>query len=372
MKRYFRMAGLCILMILGCSACGQAQIENIQSIDTAMGTVVRQSVYLTDTAFAESEEAQSQATSSVLSDITQILQNLEEQVLSWRMETSQVAAINASAGNPQGIALSGEMADILLACNQVAEDSNGALDITIGEVVRLWDIDAWASYENSTVQDTSTYVLPQESEIAEALAKSGYEKLVWNKQGEQETGDSAYVLTLPDEVQIDLGAVGKGIALDSIHAYLQECPQVCGAVISVGGSVLTYGSKNGDGAESNPWKVGIVNPLNTEENIGYLTLEGQWCVSTSGDYERYVEVDGKRYHHIIDPSTGMPADSGVRSVTILTKDGLESDALSTACFILGVEEGMELAEKYGAQALFIDANGEITMSEGMEQYFHLY
>ena len=100
-----------------------------------------------------------------------------------------------------------------------------------------------------------------------------------------------------------------------------------------------------------------------------MTLEGQWCVSTSGDYERYVEADGVRYHHILNPKTGMPAAGDVRGVTILMKDGLLSDGLSTACYILGPEKGMELAGQYGAEALFVMADGRIEMSEGMEPYF---
>lgn len=99
--------------------------------------------------------------------------------------------------------------------------------------------------------------------------------------------------------------------------------------------------------------MGIANPRDTASNVGILTLEGEWFISTSGDYERYAESDGVRYHHIIDPATGYPADSGVAGVTILTKDGFLSDALSTACFILGEEKGMALAESYGAEALFV-------------------
>lgn len=101
-----------------------------------------------------------------------------------------------------------------------------------------------------------------------------------------------------------------------------------------------------------------------------LTLDGGHCVSTSGDYERYVEVDGVRYHHILDPRTGHRPQCG-GGVTIVTKDGFLSDALSTACFVLGQEEGQQLLEKYDAEGLFIDHEGTITMTEGMRQYFHL-
>jgi thiamine biosynthesis lipoprotein len=173
------------------------------------------------------------------------------------------------------------------------------------------------------------------------------------------------MLSMPEGMKLDFGAVGKGLALDEILAYLTDQEEITGATVSVGGSVLTYGEK----PDKSSWKVGIVDPADTSEYIGVLTLDGQWCVSTSGDYERYVEVDGVRYHHIIDPATGYPADSRVSGVTVLTKDGFLSDALSTACFILGQEEGMALAEKYDAEVLFVDKDGNISMTEGMKQYF---
>ena len=145
--------------------------------------------------------------------------------------------------------------------------------------------------------------------------------------------------------------------------YLQEHEKITGATIAVGGSVLTYGEK----PDGSSWKVGIVNPRETSYYVGILEVDGQWCISTSGDYERYVEVDGIRYHHIIDPDTGYPADSGVTSVTVLTKDGFLSDALSTACFILGKDAGMKLAESYGAEVLFVEKDGTVSMTEGMRE-----
>ena len=138
-------------------------------------------------------------------------------------------------------------------------------------------------------------------------------------------------------------------------------------MISVGGSILTYGNKPEGGA----WQIAVTDPQDPSQSVGVLTLDGGYCVSTSGDYERYVEVDGVRYHHILDPRTGFPARSDVAGVTIVTTDGFLSDALSTACFVLGSEEGQKLLEKYDAEGLFIDHEGTITMTEGMRQYFHL-
>ena len=192
---------------------------------------------------------------------------------------------------------------------------------------------------------------------------TGWKQMIsWNNR---RTGIT--VVSIPAEMQMDLGAMGKGVALDEILKILEAHPEVSGAVISVGGSILTYGSKPEGGA----WQIAVTDPLDPSQSVGVLTLAGGYCVSTSGDYERYVEVDGVRYHHILDPRTGSPAHSDVAGVTIVTKDGFLSDALSTACFVLGPEEGQKLLEKYDAEALFIDHAGTITMTEGMQQYFHL-
>ena len=138
-----------------------------------------------------------------------------------------------------------------------------------------------------------------------------------------------------------------------------------GATISLGGSVLTYGSK----PDGRPWYVGVVDPHDSKGQLGVLSLTGQWCVSTSGEYQRFVEVGGKSYHHILDPATGYPGESDVKSVTILCKSGLLSDALSTACFLLGSKEGMKLAKQYEAEALFVTQQGEVLMTEGMQTVF---
>lgn len=343
MKKFLYMLLGCIaLPAMVCSGCHKENVEKnapVQSMDTAMGTIINQTLY--------GEEAQ-----VCVDEILELIEMLEQRQLSWRCETSEVWAINSQAGSESGIAISQEMQRILEQCRQVSSASGGAFDITLGKVVRLWDIDTW-----SASSDTLGYLLPRSEILQQTLEATGYEKLVWESDG----------LHLPKEMQLDLGAVGKGIALDEIGEYLTRKDGITGGVISVGGSILTYGNK----PDKSPWRVGVVNPLDANGNLGYLELSGEWCVSTSGDYERYVEVDGVRYHHIIDPATGYPADSGVRGVTILSKDGLLSDALSTACFILGVEEGKALAESFEAEALFVKKDGNIVMTEGMERYFHL-
>lgn len=346
-------------VLAGCSG----QVMKYTAVNTAMGTVVRQSVYTKE--------------DDVVKEVECIIRELEQEELSWRIPESEIARINAAAGTNEEIILSDELKEDLTILLEVSQRSGGAFDCTLGALTSLWNIDAWAAgagmemaaptgtdaEEPGTAEpgvaepgtaEPGTTDLPDEEAVSQALANTGYDKI--------ELNDGR--ISLPKGMRLDLGAVGKGIACDRIVAYLEE-EKVYGAVVSVGGSILTYGEK----PDGTPWQVGIVNPRDTASLAGTLSLKGQWFVSTSGDYERYVEVDGKRFHHILNPSTGYPAESGVCSVTILCKSGLLSDALSTACFVMGAEKGMELAESYGAEALFIDEQGNIIMTDGMKAVF---
>lgn len=359
MKKYLKMlravcgtALLAVIPALFLGGCGQ-RTECEKSVDTAMGTVISQTVYLTrKTAVLTKNETDAKITDVVL----QKLNDLEQKELSWRLESTEVARINAAAGEGP-VSVSPAMAGWLERCLQISEQTGGAFDVSIGRLSRLWDIDTWAA-----AADPQDYELPGQEEITRALATTGWQ----NIRLEQQT-EGVPTVSIPAEMQLDLGAVGKGVALDEIRETLEEHPEVSGAVISAGGSILTYGSKPEGGA----WQIAVTDPLAPSESVGILTLDGGYCVSTSGDYERYVEVDGVRYHHILDPRTGSPARSDVAGVTIVTTDGFLSDALSTACFVLGQEEGQKLLEKYDAEGLFIDHEGTITMTEGMQQYFHL-
>ncbi|MCM1193430.1 MAG: FAD:protein FMN transferase [Butyrivibrio sp.] len=354
MKKFF--TALTVALLLVCCGCGAVRmardeqaggdgqtgqtgrIQQVQTVDTVMGTVLIQTLYTTD------------AEAGTAAEIMALLRELEEGMLSRRQDTSEVAGLNRAAGRPDGSSLSAEMEELLEGCLEMWRKSEGAFDVTLGSVVELWDIDGWAAGERE-----GTFAPPEKEQLAKALEHCG--------SGSVEIKEGC--LYLPEGMELDLGAVGKGVALDHILAYLQEQDGITGAIISLGGSVLTCGEK----PEGGSWNVGIADPRNTASNVGILTLEGEWFISTSGDYERYAEAGGARYHHIIDPATGCPADSGVAGVTILAKSGFLSDALSTACFILGAEKGMALAEDCGAEVLFVGKDGSITMSEGMKAYY---
>lgn len=335
MKKFFKGLFLIGMGALLCTGCGGA--EPAEAADTAMGTVIRQKIYGGD--------------KEVLEENQRLLEEMERDLLSWRLETSEIYRINETAGSPEGVVVSEKLSPILSECLALSEKSEGAFDITIGGVTRLWNLDAWAASEN---QDA--FEVPEEAAIRAALENCGSGKLHWEEEKS--------LLYLPEKMSLDLGAVGKGIALDGLLEKLQKNRKVGGAVISVGGSVLVYGEK----PDGSSFRIGIVNPFQPSEYLGTLELKGEWCVSTSGDYERYVEKDGKRYHHIINPDTGYPAESGLCSVTVLSGSGFLSDALSTACFVLGSEKGKVLAESYGAEAVFVEKDGRISMTAGMDKY----
>lgn len=335
MKKFFKGLFLIGMGALLCTGCGGA--EPAEAADTAMGTVIRQKIYGGD--------------KEVLEENQRLLEEMERDLLSWRLETSEIYRINETAGSPEGVVVSERLSPILSECLALSEKSEGAFDITIGGVTRLWNLDVWAASEN---QDA--FEVPEEAAIRAALENCGSGKLHWEEEKS--------LLYLPEKMSLDLGAVGKGIALDGLLEKLQANKKVGGAVISVGGSVLVYGEK----PDGSSFRIGIVNPFQPSEYLGTLELKGEWCVSTSGDYERYVEKDGKRYHHIINPDTGYPAESGLCSVTVLSGSGFLSDALSTACFVLGSERGKALAESYGAEAVFVEKDGRISMTAGMDKY----
>lgn len=131
---------------------------------------------------------------------------------------------------------------------------------------------------------------------------------------------------------------------------------------------MSYGSK----PDGSSWQVAVTDPRDTEgDYLGVVTLNGTEFLSTSGDYEKYFIEDGVRYHHILDPSTGYPARSGLTSVTVVCDDGLNADGLSTACFVLGKDKAAKLLEKYNADGLFVDDSGHVWLTDGMKERFQL-
>ena len=298
---------------------------------TAMNTVVSETLYTKGKDLNPS--------------IGKLLKKTEDEILSWTEEDSQIAQVNHAGG--EIVEISAELADYLRKIQQLAEDSQGAFDPTLGKVIRLWDIGG----ENAGI--------PQTGELESLLKETGYEKLELD-------GNK---VTLKDGATIDLGAAGKGIGCDLVMDFLEQDKDVSGMILNLGGSsVMAYGEK----PDQSDWRVAIRDPREPEgDYLGAVTLKGGEFLSTSGDYERYFMEDGKRYHHILNPETGYPVWNGLTSVTVVCDSGLFADGLSTACFVLGKEKALPLLEKYGADAAFVDEDHKVYLTEGMKERFEL-
>ena len=268
-------------------------------------------------------------------EIRGLTERLDTEILSRKAENSVVSLLNKNGGGNAGKITA--YLDILF---DVCHKSGGAFDFTLGAVSDLWNFG-------------SNPVLPDDGTIRESISHTGYEKMTLN-------GNS---LVYGDkEAVIDFGAAGKGIALDEIKSLLSEY-KIKEAVVSIGGSILLVGDKE--------FTVGIRNPEgNSGSYIAKLHMP-EGCVSTSGSYEQQFESDGKKYHHILDPETGYPVDNGLLSVTVISESGLLSDALSTACFVLGYEKGKALAESYGCGVIFVTEDKRIHAENGAAEYLEI-
>ncbi len=314
---------LCAVIAFGVVAydCFFAAKESNKSF-VAMGTVITSSIWTKN-----NPEIQQQ--------INDEINALEKSLLSKNVDTSEVGRLNKE----KSASVSEDLADILLDCKEVSKDSNGAFDVTICPVSTLWDFGG----ENQR--------LPSENEIEAALSKINYESI--NVKGTN--------VTIGNEQSIDLGAVGKGYTCDKIKALLEEC-RAQKAIISVGGSLLLYGNHK--------FTIGVANPSGNKLAMGTIDLKDCF-ISTSGDYEKYFEQDGKKYHHILDARTGYPADGYLSSVTVICDSGLLSDALSTACFIMGYNESLDLLKKYDAEAIFIFKDKTVKCTDGVADKFKI-
>mgnify|MGYP000815389423 FL=1 len=179
-----------------------------------------------------------------------------------------------------------------------------------------------------------------------------------------ENNDGTYTVDKPDKTVIDLGAIAKGYIADKIRNFLLE-KSINRGIINLGGNVLCVGEKSLD----NPFLIGIKKPF-SEDSVPLVTLRlNNKSAVSSGNYERYFYQDGKLYHHILNPSTGYPYDNGLSDVTIISDASVTGDCLSTTCFALGADKGLELIESLsGIEAMFVMSDGTIKYSSGFSSY----
>lgn len=320
----FLLAGV----LTGCSAPAEEMQQPVERSLFAMNT------YMTFTAYGEDAQA-------ALQEAEECIQQVEG-LWSVTDEDSEIYQANHSGGQP--VTVSEETAEIISFALEMAQRTGGALDPTIYPVLTAWGF------------TTDSKQVPSQQRIAQLLEQVGYDRVQLN--GSE--------LTVPDGMELDLGAVGKGYTADLVTEILRR-HGVASALISLGGNIQAIGSRP-DGSD---WRLGIRAPWESG-NLGVLTVSDA-AVVTSGGYENYFDDEqGNIYWHILDPSTGYPADSGLQSVTIVGREGKMCDALSTALFVMGAQSAEQYwRENGGFEMLLVTDSGEILITEGIAEDFTL-
>jgi FAD:protein FMN transferase len=259
-----------------------------------------------------------------------------EKLFSRTIQGSDIWRINNESGPTQ---VSPETVEMLSDALKISIASNGAFDVTVEPETKLWDFSG------------NSAKLPAADALKEAATHVDYRKLELD----------GTTVTMPDDMGLDLGGIAKGYIADKLVEFLRG-RGVTSALINLGGNVLTVGRRATD---DEPWVVGIQDPK-AETGVNKLTIKAEnLSVVTSGNYERFFILNGVRYHHLLNPLTGWPVNEGLDSVTILSKSSAMGDALSTACYVLGQEKGLELIKQFdGIDAIFIASDGTVTMTDG--------
>ncbi len=244
-------------------------------------------------------------------------------------ENSEVAIINNSLADVE-IEVSPEVIKMLKTAQEISMETDGAFDLTVASVTQLWDFKS----DNPKV--------PEPEKISEMRERINYNDIKIDEKKNT-------VTKARKETKIDLGGVAKGYAADVAAEMLRKC-QVKGAIIDLGGNVACVGEN--PRAKDGKWRVGVQVPFKPTGEYEKIFEINDGAVVTSGTYQRYFELNGEVYHHIINPETGYPIEAKYSSVTVVSKRALLADCLATACFVLDEEKGKELAQKYDVEVLY--------------------
>lgn len=282
----------------------------------------------------------SKAFDAVYADLDQLGKKID-----FYSEQSEVHKINANAGL-KAVEVSPETLELIKESLRIADTSGGSFDPTTGAVTVLWD---FVKKER-----------PDKKELAKALKLVSYKNVKINE--EKKT-----VFLTKKNMKIDLGGIAKGYAADRAVDILKKMG-VTAALVAVAGDIRAYGVK----PDGRSWKVGIQDPRPEDPSYNIfaaLPLENK-AISTSGDYQRFFEVEGVRYHHILDPQTGMPA-RGAESVSVIAEKAVDTDSLSTAVFVLGPRKGVALLKKLGYEGVIVNEYGKILVTEGIKDIIEI-
>ncbi len=320
MKRAWLL--LLVLLLAGCGSHTEAT-KPVTGTVFAMDTVMDLTVY---------------GPQALLDSAKDRIQHLDAQ-LSVTDESSEIYALNRGGSG----SLSQEAAGLLAQALDLCRETGGALDLSIYPVVRAWGF------------TTGEYSVPEDDALQTLLACVDYTKIDFDETRGR--------VTLAPGMEIDLGSVAKGYTGDQVLSLLRE-GGVTSALLNLGGNVQALGAK----PDGSPWRIAVQNPFG-EGYVGILEIIDQ-AVITSGGYERYFEENGQTYWHILDPATGAPARSGLASVTIVGSSGLRCDGLSTALFVMGLEQAAAFwRESGGFEAVLVTEDRQIWVTEGLEDQF---
>lgn len=254
---------------------------------------------------------------------------------------SDVCRVNDKAGL-EPVQVGDDVLTMLELSKQYSKITGGAFDVTVGPLMDLW---GFGSEQQKVPGDTL---------LGQKLSLVGMDKVHLDR--EEKT-----VYLSKRGMSIDLGGIAKGYAAEKAAQVLKE-QGIDRGVVNAGGNVVVLGSKN----RREPWRVGIQDPRNSNDLIGVLSLSGQAAV-TSGDYQRFFEKNGVRYHHLLDPATGQPAREAI-SVTVVCDSSTRADILSTAFFVMGREQALDLANRLeGVEVIFVGPDKRITVSSGLKE-----
>ena len=334
MKRLFVL--LCVLSVSLLCGCGAATAE-IFAMDTVMDF----------TAYGSGAK-------DALKESREEIQRLEK-LLSRTDPDSEVSRLNAAPGAP--VQVDPAVAALVSAAQRNCSVTGGAFDITIAPVVSAWGF------------TTDRYQVPDQSQLDALLAEVGSQRITV----------SGNTVTLGADQSIDLGGIAKGYASDRVQEVYRACGVTSG-MVSLGGNVYVRGSK----PDGTAWRVGVKDPSGSADYLGILSLSDAFAI-TSGGYQRYFEQDDKIYHHIIDPATGYPAESGLISVTIVADANVEAsngadgapgngtlcDALSTALFVMGEERAVRFwrAGTCAFDMVLVTDDGRVLVTDGIADQF---
>lgn len=341
MKKRLIVLGLALCLLSGCAAGAALPDQNgpkryEASFLTLFDTVT------TVVGYAESEE-----------EFRGTAQQFHDRLLEYHQlfdiyhdydSVVNIKTVNDNAGGDP-VEVDQRIIDLLLFCQELEQLTGGRVDVTMGSVLSLWH-----EARQAGVDDPEHAALPDREALAEAAGHMGFHLLEIDP-------DASAVRLIDPLARLDVGAVAKGYAVEQV---CRETP--AGLLVSVGGNVRATGPK----PSGEPWVVGVQSPDGGKEDYLHTLYVDYLSVVSSGDYQRYYTVDGTRYHHIIDPDTLFPAQQW-RAVTVVCADSGLADGLSTALFLLSYEEGTDLAQRCGAQAMWVALDGTMLYTDGFQQ-----